>query len=104
MRPSRLFTKALTMLVLVFGITTVATAVYSARLLNVHLTHEYESKGKAIANSIAGASVDILLYRDSATVQAMIDQYLEEGKVQGVSYVFVEDAHNEIISHTFVPG
>ncbi len=104
MKSSRLFTKALVLLVVLFGITAVATSVFSARILDDHLTQEFESKGKAIAHGIAGASVEIILYRDSATIQAMIDQYLDEGQVQGVSYIFVMDATDEIISHTFVPG
>ena len=52
------------------------------------LSREYESKGTAIANSIAGPSVEILLHRDAASVQALIDQYLD---IDGVGYVFVED-------------
>ena len=34
----------------------------------------------------------------------MIDQYLDEGEIQGVGYVFVVDSDDEVISHTFVPG
>jgi two-component system sensor histidine kinase/response regulator len=104
MKASRLFSKALVLLALLFGIATVAIAIFSARMLDSHLTREYESKGEAIANSIASASVEILLYRDAATIQAMIDQYRDEGNIQGVYYVFVVDADDEIISHTFVPG
>ncbi|HEX3869326.1 MAG TPA: response regulator, partial [Pirellulales bacterium] len=100
----RLFTKVLVLLVVLFGITTGATAVFSGRVLDAHLTAEYESKGKAIANSIANAAVEIILYRDAAAIQAMLDQYLAEERVVGVSYVFVTDAKGEIISHTFVPG
>jgi PAS domain S-box-containing protein len=72
----------------------------SAWELRSNLTKEYQTKGTAIANSIAGSSVDILLYRDSSTIQAMIDQYLD---IEGVSYVFVEDGHGDIVSHTFAP-
>ncbi|MBS0210075.1 MAG: response regulator [Planctomycetes bacterium] len=104
MRSSRLFSKALVLLVLLFGITTLAIAVYSARMLDAHLTREYESKGRAIANSVANAAVELMLYRDAATIQTMIDQYLEEGKIQGVSYILVLNARNEIVSHTFAPG
>ena len=64
------------------------------------MTKEYISKGAAIAQSIAGASQEILLNRDAATVQAMIDQYLE---IEGVAYVFVMDADLFVVSHTFVP-
>jgi two-component system sensor histidine kinase/response regulator len=104
MKSSRLFNKVLLMLLLVFAVTTVAIAVFSAKILDRNLTEQYESKGTAIANSIAESSVEVLLYRDAATIQAMIDQYLDEGRIQGVSYVFVVNADGEIISHTFVPG
>jgi two-component system sensor histidine kinase/response regulator len=104
MRTSELFTKALVMLVLLFGVTAVATSVFSAWQLDTHLTREFESKGMAIADGIAHSSAEMILYRDPATVQATIDQYLEEGKIQGVSYIFVVDSHGAVISHTFTPG
>ena len=61
MKSSRLFTKMLIWLVLLFGITTVATAVFSAHRLSTHLHREFESKGEAIANSIASASVSEMI-------------------------------------------
>jgi PAS domain S-box-containing protein len=93
------------MLILLFGVTTLATAVCSAWILNDNLTAEYESKGKALADSIANSSAEILLHKDAATVQTLIDQFLE---IRGVSYVFVANARGEILSHTiesayFVP-
>jgi methyl-accepting chemotaxis protein len=101
MIPSRLFTKVLGVLVFLYGVTLAAVAVFSAWVLTAGLTEEYQTKGVAIARSIAGASVETLLYRDEATVQALIDQYLD---TPGVSYVFVADARGEIISHTFAPS
>src|SRR5947209_10968072 len=104
MKHFRLFTKALAILVLLFGITTVATAAFSAWFLEHTLTEQYVGKGKAIANGIAGASVEVLLFRDAATIQAMIERYLEEGKGQGIAYIFVVDADGDVLCHTFVPG
>jgi methyl-accepting chemotaxis protein len=101
MRSSRLFTKVLAVLVLLFGIGALAMGIFSAWILDRELTQEYQSKGTAIANSIAGSSLDILLFRDESTIQALIDQSLEIG---GVSYVFVVNSHGGIISHTFVPS
>jgi methyl-accepting chemotaxis protein len=101
MRPSRLFTKVLSVLVLLFGVATLVMAAFSAWLLYQELTEEYESKGTAVANSIANSSVEILLFRDASTIQALIDQALE---IDGVQYVFVVNAEREIISHTFVPS
>ncbi len=104
MKFSRLFTKALLVLVLIFGLATAATAVLSARIVERNLVEQFKSKGNAIAKGIAGSAVESLLYRDAASIHAMVDQYLEEGKVQGVSYIFVVDARGDIVSHTFAPG
>jgi methyl-accepting chemotaxis protein len=101
MRPSRLFTKVLVVLALLFGISALVMAAFSAWLLDRELTREYQSKASAIANSIAGSSIEIFLFRDESTIQALIDQSLEIG---GVDYVFVVNAQGEIISHTFVPS
>jgi two-component system, sensor histidine kinase and response regulator len=65
------------------------------------LTREFQSKGKAISESIAGSSVDILLNRDLASVQAMIDE-LREG-ITGISYILVVNNQDDVVSHTFVP-
>jgi methyl-accepting chemotaxis protein len=101
MKNARLLTKALALLGGLFAVTLTATALFSAWLLDSTITVEHESRGKAIANSIATVSVETLLYRDLSSVQAMIDQYLD---TQGVSYVFVEDAQGEVVAHTFSPA
>ena len=72
----------------------------SAWTLQSALTDEYKSKARAVADTIAGASVDNLLNRDAASVQAVIDQYAE---IQGVAYIFVVDPHGEVLCHTFAP-
>jgi PAS domain S-box-containing protein len=101
MRPRRLFTRSLVALLALFGVTTAVSAVYAAWSIDRNLTHEYESKGRAIAESIASSSADQLLNQDPAAVQALIDQALE---IEGVAYVFVVDGQGEIIAHTFVPA
>ena len=53
MRASRLFTRTLAILIVMCGVTTVATAVCSAWILDHNLTSEYESKGKALVERIA---------------------------------------------------
>jgi two-component system, sensor histidine kinase and response regulator len=105
-RRSSLFTRTLVVLIVLCGVTTVATTVCSAWILDRNLTSEYESKGKAIADSIADSSAEILLYKDASTVQTLIDQFPD---IRGVSYVFVANARGEILSHTiaadyFVPN
>lgn len=100
MRPSRLWTKALAVLVMVFGATLVATSVTSAWRIESNMTEQYEARGRAIAESVASTTAE-MLFRDASTIQAIIDQYLE---IQGASYVFVIDHRGEIFAHTFVPG
>jgi signal transduction histidine kinase/DNA-binding response OmpR family regulator len=101
MRTGRLFTRTLLVLIGVVAVTAGVLAAFSAWNLESQLTQQYENQGTAIANSIAGSSVDILLYRDASTIQAMIDQYLE---IEGVAYLFVVNDRGEIISHTFAPA
>ena len=100
MKPSRLFTRALLVLTALFAVAGAATAVLSAWTLQSALTEEYKSKARAIADTIAGASVENLLYRDPASVQAVIDQYAE---INGVAYIFVADPKGEVLCHTFAP-
>ena len=101
MRCAKLFPKTLAILVLMFGIGAVATAGFSAWIIDRKLTEQYQSKGSAIADSIADSSVELLLFRDVSTIQAVIDQYLE---IEGISYVFVVDADEKVIAHTFAPS
>ena len=100
MKPSPLFTRVLLLLAALFAVAAAATAVVSAWTLQSALTDEYKSKARAVADTIAGASVDNLLNRDAASVQAVIDQYAE---IQGVAYIFVVDPHGEVLCHTFAP-
>ena len=63
-----------------------AVAFLSSLILDKNLTDEFRTKGTAIAQSIASSSVDVILNRDLASIQADIDQYLS---IDGVAYVFV---------------
>jgi len=101
MRMSKLFQKTLLGIIFLFAIIFVTISVFSGWHLYNNLAEEYKSKGTAIASSIASSSAETILNLDSATVQAMIDQFLE---IEGVSYVFVVDSTGEIISHTFIPA
>ena len=88
-------------MIILFGVIAASTSFLSGWNLYKSLTDEYKSKGTAIARSFADFSVEILLNRDASTIQAIIDQFLN---IKGVAYVFVMDAHREVISHTFVPS
>ena len=100
MKPSRLFMRVLLILAGLFALAGTATAVLSAWTLNAALSEEYESKARAIADTIASASVNDLTNSDPASVQAMLDQYAE---TQGVAYIFVIDPKGEMLCHTFAP-
>ena len=101
MKLSRLFKKTLFIMIVLFGTIATGTSLLSGWNLYRSLTSEFQSKGTAIAKSIADSSVEILLNRDASTLQAVIDQFIT---INGVSYVFVIDLHGEVVSHTFVPG
>ncbi|HYV39838.1 MAG TPA: histidine kinase dimerization/phospho-acceptor domain-containing protein, partial [Gemmataceae bacterium] len=101
MRSIGLFSKALGILLGLFGVTALVMAGFSAWNINQILSSEFQSKGKAISESIAGTSVEMLLNRDPATVQAMIDE--RRDGTTGVGYILVMDDKGQVIAHTFVP-
>lgn len=98
---SRLFTKTLIVIIILFGIIATFTSILSGWNIYRGLTQDYTSKGISIANGIADSSVEILINRSPATLQSIIDQYLD---IKGVSYLLVADHDGKIISHTFVPS
>ena len=100
MKTSALFKKTFLLMVLLFGIIAATTSFYAGYNLERTLSSEYQSKGMAIAKSIADSSVEVLMNRDSSMAQSMIDQFLE---IKGVKYIFIIDGAGDIISHTFVP-
>ena len=100
MRGMSIFMKTGLLALALFGVISLLASGMTAYILYQRMSLEYLSKGTAIAQSIADASQEILLNRDAATVQAMIDQYQE---IEGVAYVFVLDGDAQVVSHTFVP-
>ena len=97
---SRLFKKTLVVMIVLFGAIATATSAVSGWNLYTQATRDYESKGAAIARSVAGSSAE-LLHRDVATIQSLIDEF---ATIDGVAYVFVADESGDVVSHTFVPG
>ncbi|WP_291495344.1 EAL domain-containing protein [Desulfocurvus sp.] len=100
MKLSRLFKRTLVFMILAFGLLAGATSLYSSYTLRERLTREFESKGLAIAGSIASSSVDLLLSDDAAAIQSVMDQY---PGIEGVRYALVASARGEALAHTFVP-
>jgi methyl-accepting chemotaxis protein len=97
---SSLLRKAIVMVVLVFGLTLVAVTASSAWRIDGNMTRQSESRGAAIANGLASSGVEVLLFRDVATIQSMIDQHLE---IEGVGYVVVVTPKGDVLAHTFAP-
>lgn len=98
---TKLFQKTLFGIIATFGVIGLSTSSLSVYTVDTHLREEYVSNSRDIAKAIADASVDILLNRDLATLQSLIDQYLD---IQGISYVYITDETGEFLAHTFVPG
>ena len=84
-----------------FGLVVVSTSALTIYTVQTHLSAEYESNSRNIAKTIADASVDILLNRNLATLQSLIDQFVE---IQGIRYVYITSDNGEFLAHTFVPG
>jgi twitching motility protein PilJ len=61
---------------------------------------QFQSKGDAIARSLASSGVDLILNRDASTIQSLVDQFAD---IEGVAYVVVYDRQQEVIAHTFAP-
>ena len=101
MKVNKLFQKTLFGIIGLFGFIGLSTSVLAVYTVDTHLSEEYLSNSRDIAKTIADSSVDILLNRDLATLQALIDQFLE---IQGIKYVYITDENGEFLAHTFVPG
>ena len=84
-----------------FGLIVLSTSLLCIRTVDTELSAEYAANSESIAKTIADASVDILLNRNLATLQSLIDQFLE---VQGIRYIYITDETGEFLAHTFVPG
>ena len=98
---TKLFQKTLFGIFSTFGLIGLSTSALSVYTVDTHLSEEYVSNSRDIAKAIADASVDILLNRDLAALQSLIDQYLE---IQGIKYVYITDETGDFLAHTFVPG
>ena len=97
----KLFQRTLFGVFTLFGFIGVSTSILLIDTVNTYLSEEYETNSQGIAQSIADASVDILLNRDLSALQSLIDQFIE---IQGIGYVYITDETGEFLAHTFVPG
>ena len=97
----KLFQRTLFGVFTLFGFIGVSTSILLIDTVNTYLSEEYETNSQGIAQSIADASVDILLNRDLSALQSLIDQFVE---IQGIGYVYITDETGDFLAHTFVPG
>ena len=101
MKVQKLFRKTLFGVFSLFGLIGLSTSVLNVYTVDTHLSEEYVSNSRGIAKTIADSSVDILLNRDLATLQSLIDQFVE---IQGIKYIYITNDEGEFLAHTFVPG
>ncbi|MCY4341958.1 MAG: hypothetical protein OXE83_00055 [Gammaproteobacteria bacterium] len=101
MKVQKIFQKTLFGIFLLFGAIGLSTSILCIVTVDTHLSEEYQTNGRNIAQTIADSSVDILLNRDLSALQSLIDQFV---LIQAIKYVYITDETGEFIAHTFVPG
>ena len=101
MKIQKLFQKTRFGIFGLFGLIVLSTSILCIYTVDTQLSAEYETNTRNIAKTIADASVDILLNRNLATLQSMIDQFVE---IQGIRYIYITSESGEYLAHTFVPG
>lgn len=101
MKVQKLFQKTLFGVFSLFGFIGLSTSILCVYTVDTHLSEEYVANSRNIAKTIADSSVDILLNRDLAALQSLIDQFVE---IQGIKYIYITDETGEFLAHTFVPG
>ena len=84
-----------------FALVVLSIFLLSIRTVSNELETEYVSNSANIARNIADASVDILLNRNLATLQSLIDQFVE---IESIRYIYIVSDTGEFLAHTFVPG
>ena len=100
LRGLRLDAKLLLFLGVLLLALTVVSAVAMTLVSRRQSRGELQSKGEAIAHSLANSGVELLLNRDASTVQSIVDQFAD---IAGVAYVLVYSPQKQVIAHTFAP-
>ncbi len=97
----KLFRKTRFGIFALFAVVVLSISVLSISTVSRELSDEYVSNSRSIAKNIADSSVDILLNRNLATLQSLIDQFVE---IQSIRYIYITNDTGEFLAHTFVPG
>ena len=101
MKVQKLFRKLRFGLFALFAAVVLSLSLLSIRTVSSELETEYVNNSANIAKNIADASVDILLNRNLATLQSLIDQFVE---IESIRYIYIVSDTGEFLAHTFVPG
>ena len=101
MKIQKLFQRTRFGIFAVFGAIVLATSALCVITVATELSAEYEINTRNIAKTVADSSVDILLNRDMATLQSLVDQFIE---IQGIRYIYITSETGDYLAHTFVPG
>lgn len=97
----KLFQKTLFGVFSLFGFIALSMSGLCIYTVDTHLSEEYVSNSQDIAKTIADSSVDIMLNRNLASLQSLVDQFVE---IQGIKYIYITNEQGEFLVHTFVPG
>ena len=84
-----------------FAVVVLSVSAISITTIQTQIREEYLSSSRSIVQNIADSSVDILLNRNLATLQSLIDQFAQ---TETVRYIYVTSDTGEYLAHTFVPG
>jgi methyl-accepting chemotaxis protein len=101
MRVHKLFRKTRFSFFALFGVIVLSVSFLSIRTVSRELDEEYVSNSRSIAKNIADSSVDMLLNRNLATLQSLIDQFVE---IESIRYIYITSDTGEFLAHTFIPG
>ena len=101
LRVRKLFRKTRFGFFSLFGMVVLAISILSISTVSRELRDEYVSNSESIAKNIADSSVDILLNRNLATLQSLIDQFVQ---IQSIRYIYITSDTGEFLAHTFIPG
>ena len=101
MKIEKLFQRTRFGIFAVFGAIVLSTSTLCVFTVNTELSAEYKTNTSNIAKTVADSSVDILLNRDMATLQSLVDQFIE---IQGIRYIYITSETGDYLAHTFVPG
>jgi PAS domain S-box-containing protein len=89
----------ITAVVLVFGL---LSAIFVSRIATQAMLGEIKKRGLSLGLSLSGRAADPLLALDFLRLKNMVDELKESS--DDISYVFVQDKHGQILSHTFKGG